>query len=237
MNSTFIPSTPQKRRHLSRDERLQIHALRMAGQCYEGIAKQLQVTKRQVQYTILNHRRSPKKRSGRPSALGKEQIDELVLFVTSSSAARRMTYFELSLIVFPNWKVSDRVIKGALYKRGYERRIARTKPVLTEERKRARLSFAELHRSWTLEQWSHVLWTDETWITGRFHSGTWITRKVRIEISHVCYPLIQFCSVMRHTPRTVSCHLNHVRAAGCSGDLFGEMRKGLFYSGKKIGGL
>lgn len=184
MNTT-TPSTPQKKRHLSRDERLQIHTLHKAGLCYENIAKQLQVTKRQVQYAILNRRTSPKKRSGRPSALSEEQVDELVLFVTSSSAARRMTYFELCHIAFPNWNVSDRVIKRALNRRGYERRMARPKPALTEERKQARLDFAERHCSWTVEQWSKVLWTDETWVTGSFHSGTWVTRKVSIEIFYL----------------------------------------------------
>ena len=142
------------------------------------------MTKRQVQHTIRNHLTPPKKRSGRPSALNEEQVDELVLFVTSS-ATRRMTYLDLSRIAFPNWNVSERVIKGALNRRGYERRMARPKPALTEERKQARLDFAERHCSWTVEQWSKVLWTDETWVTGSFHSGTWITRKVSIEIFYL----------------------------------------------------
>ena len=180
MNSTTTPSTPQKKRHLTRDERLQVHTLHKAGLCYESIAKQLRVTKRQFQYAILNHRRSPKKRSGRPSTLSEEQVNELVLFVTSSSASRRMTYFELSQIAFPNWNVSERVIKCALNRRRHERRMVRPKPVLTEERKKLRLDFAERHCSWILEQWSKKLWTDETWVTGSFHSSTWITRKVRI---------------------------------------------------------
>ena len=237
MNSAITPSTPQKKKHLSRDEKLQIYTLHKAGLCQEKIAKQLQVTKRQVQYTIRNHLTSPKKRSGRPSALNEEQVDELVLFVTSSSATRRMTYLDFSHIAFPNWNVSERVIKGALNRRGYERRIARPKPALTEERKQARLDFAERYCSWTLEQWSKILWTDETWVTGSFHSGTWITRKVRIEISYLYSAFTKINSVMKHTPMTVSCHLHHERAAGCSGDLFRGMKKGHSFSGKKNGGL
>ena len=156
MDSAITPSTPQIKKHLSQDQKLQIHTLNKAGLCQEKIAKQLQVTKRQVQYTIRNHLLSPKKRSGRPSALSEEQLDEFVLFVTSSSATRRMTYLELSCIAFPNWNISERVIKGALNRRGYERRMARHKPPLTEERKQARLDFAERHYFWTLEQWSLI---------------------------------------------------------------------------------
>ena len=123
MISTITPLTSQKKRHLPRDERLQVYTLIKAGLLYESIAKQLRVAKRQVQYAILSHRWSPKKRSGRPSALSEEHVDELVLFVTSSSASRCMTYFELSQTAFPNWNVSERVIKCALNRRGYERRM------------------------------------------------------------------------------------------------------------------
>lgn len=186
MNSSLTPSTPQHRRHLSRDERIKIHALREVGLTYERIASELRITKRQVQYAILNHVTSPKKRTGRPPALREQQVDELESFVTSSSIARRMSYFELAKNVFSHWNVSERVIKLALNKRGYERRMARPKPALTEKRKRARLEWAESHRSWTIEQWSQILWTDETWVTGGKHTVTWITRKVSNKICDVC---------------------------------------------------
>ena len=133
------------------------------------------MTKRQVQYIAQNRNCSPKKRSRRLLVFSEEQVDELVLSVTPWSAVRRVTYFELFHIAFPNWNFSERVIKDALERQGYEWRMARFKPVLTEERNQARLDFAEWHCSWTLKHWSQVLWTDKMWVTGSFHSGIRIT--------------------------------------------------------------
>ena len=64
------PSTPTHRKQLTRDQRIQIIALHNHGLSQVSIAKELQVTRNQVQYTLS-------KRSGRLMVMTEDQIDEL----------------------------------------------------------------------------------------------------------------------------------------------------------------
>ena len=112
-----------------------------------------------------------------------DQIDQLDVFVTSSSTGRQMSYLELAREQFRHWNVSKHVVRRVLRSRGYERCIAQRKPPLTSDHMRRTKLWAEEHRNWTIEEWGRVLWTDETWVNGQRHSNTWVTRKVSNEIS------------------------------------------------------
>ncbi|KAI1003438.1 hypothetical protein K3495_g4768 [Podosphaera aphanis] len=125
---TNLPSTPRCRKQLTRDQRLQVHALRDNGLSYSSIAKELQISKRQVQYTLEKGSLTPTKRSGRPPVLSREQVDELERFVTSSRTAGEMSHFELAHFQFRSWNVSERVIRKALHSRGHNRRATRANP-------------------------------------------------------------------------------------------------------------
>ncbi|KAI0995682.1 hypothetical protein K3495_g12497 [Podosphaera aphanis] len=120
----------------------------------------------------------PKKSSDRSLVLSSEQVDEIEAFVVSSPEHRQLTCFELAYAHFSHFGVSEKVIQGAISRRGYARRIAASKPPLSAENKKKRLEFATQHLHWNTEGRMRVLWIDETWVTGGRHSRIWITRKV-----------------------------------------------------------
>jgi ketohexokinase/beta-glucosidase len=97
-----------------------------------------------------------------------------------------MTYKRLAKEAFPEWDVSEWAIRGALRSRGYNRRVARAKPPLTDVNKQARLRWAQAHVDWTPQQWESILWSDETWITGGRHRRQLVTRRPGEELDPTC---------------------------------------------------
>jgi transposase len=183
---TPTPSTPPHHRYLSRDERLQVQTLHLAGHTQTFIANLLGITRRQVSYAIASERVTPKKRHGRPSSLTDAQVDELEAYIRTSRASRQMSYLALAEGPFQAWGVGEYVIRHALRGRGYARYIAYAKPPLSEENKRLRLKWAEAHKNWSREQWWNILWSDETWVTGGRHRKVYVTRKRGEELDNTC---------------------------------------------------
>jgi hypothetical protein len=99
--TTMLPSTP-KRRQLTRDERLRIQTLREGGWEIDVTHAHLRptinnLTMHQVEHACRFTRPTPRKRSGRPELLNKNQKTELIAFVRTSKISRRLTYFELAV--------------------------------------------------------------------------------------------------------------------------------------------
>lgn len=89
-----------------------------------------------------------------------------------------MSFLELALH-FRRWSAGEYAIRNALRKRGYERRLPRSCPPLSENHRAVRMMWSEHHLNWR-QEWSRVLWSDETWIDdGRIMSG-YVTRKVSL---------------------------------------------------------
>ena len=59
-------------------------------------------------------------------------------------------------------EVSQSTVSRVLHSGGLFGRVARKKPLLKQNHKKARLQFARAHINDTPEQWSKVLWSDET---------------------------------------------------------------------------
>ena len=127
---------------MTRDQRLEIHTLRELKWTYPKIATHIGISTRQAEYAAKQPL-TPKKKKGRPPLLDTPKQKELVDYVSSSSKTRRMPYPEIPRRL--DWTVCGATIRNALNKEGFHRRIARVKPVLTEENKKARLNWAREH--------------------------------------------------------------------------------------------
>lgn len=114
-----------------------------------------------------------------------KQEEELVEYVRGSRDTRQKTYLELSLALFEG-QFSKWVIKRALYRQGFRRRVARQKPPISETNRVKRLDFAEAHKDWTPAQWAAILWTDETWVNGGTHRQVLVTRRAGEEWDPTC---------------------------------------------------
>ena len=78
------PSTPVRAR-LTRDQRRDILLMRRLGKTYQEIATFLGVSQRAVQYTCEKQTATPQHhKAGRPPKLNKNEVDQVVEFVTSS---------------------------------------------------------------------------------------------------------------------------------------------------------
>jgi transposase len=177
------PQRPKRHTYTTRDQRLQAITLDRTGMTARQIARELNITRRQVQYA-KDHPPTPEKRSGRPSVLTSEEVDEIEAWVCSSKEARRTRWDGIPQAL--GLDHSHYTIRRALRKRGFCRRVARRKPPISEVNRLARLAWAEEHVNWTREQWSKVLWTDETWQNGSRHTKMWVTRRTGEEYDPTC---------------------------------------------------
>lgn len=183
--------------HLTRDERRDILLMASLHHTEEEIAAYLsdrygkQITLRQISYTLQTEKATPRKPTGRPAKLTREQGDVLEAYVTTSHETRRMSYEMLARnLQFPN--IGRDAIRRELNRRGYSRRIALRKPPLDERTKVIRLEWAREHLHWSEEQWWKILWSDETWVTGGTHRKVWITRRPGEELHpHCIIPKVQ----------------------------------------------
>lgn len=174
------------RKQLTTEQRQRIRTLHFDARMTNGeIASITGATPDQIRYTIRAESAAVAHRSGRPRVLTPEQEAELVEFVCASRKNRRMTFLQLSLVLFAGifgvW-----AIKHALYRLGFRRRVARRKPPITEENRVKRLNWALEHVNWTPEQWAKILWTDETWIVGGPHRKQYVTRREGEEWDDTC---------------------------------------------------
>jgi ketohexokinase/beta-glucosidase len=97
-----------------------------------------------------------------------------------------MTFYELAIGPFAHFNVGEKAIRHCLELRGYKRRVALSKPPLTEKHKEDRLRWAIEHANWSFEQWCAILWSDETWVSGGRHTKTYVTRKKGEAYNETC---------------------------------------------------
>ena len=94
----------------------------LAIQCY-STTYWIQI--RQIEYA-LKHRATPKKSSGRPQLPTHAHVEELVEFVCASRKNGRMSHKQLAFTL--EFNVTEDIIRRALDREGFHRRLAMRKP-------------------------------------------------------------------------------------------------------------
>ena len=101
------------RKHLTRDQCIEIRALRRLGLTLQNISDKLGFTIRQAQLACARETENPMSRKGPLPQLSAEQVDELEAFVQGSPENRQMCYLELAMGPFSHWRCSERLISNA----------------------------------------------------------------------------------------------------------------------------
>jgi hypothetical protein len=173
-------------KQLTTEERQRVRTLYFDGYLSQALIKERTgYTAAQIRTAIRADSATAGRSTGRPRVMTPEQEEELVSYVCTSKKTRRMGFLELSMVLF-NGIFGMWLIKHALYRLGFYRRVARRKPPLSEKNKELRKAWAEEHKDWTLEQWATILWTDETWVTGGPHRRQYVTRRKGEEWDPTC---------------------------------------------------
>ena len=75
--------------------------------------------------------------------------------------------------------VCPQTIRNLLKKNEFKAATKKKKPLLSARHRKARLSFAQKYKEWTVEDWKRVVWSDETKVN-RFGSDgkEWVWKKV-----------------------------------------------------------
>lgn len=98
-------------------------------------------------------------RSGRPSKVTPHICRRLVRLVKKN---RRLPFPEVAKLLTP--KVCGRTVSRVLAKEGIHRRKARLAPYLKKEHKEKRMGWARPFKSWTMEEFRHIIFSDECYI-------------------------------------------------------------------------
>ncbi|KAI5706979.1 hypothetical protein M8J75_013076 [Diaphorina citri] len=154
-----------KTREIPIQTRGEIIGLHKANVSNRQIANKLRISRRTVDNivkkfkdhdTVLN-----KKRSGRPKVTTSREDLKIKI---CSLRNRQLTAPQITADFNQgrDKSVSVSTIKRRLQKSGLNGRIAVSKPLLRPINKKKRLSWAQNHKDWTIDQWKKVLWSDES---------------------------------------------------------------------------
>jgi transposase len=149
------------------------------------ISARTSFTKAQIKRVLRTGQAERQAGSGRKPFMPPEDQQALEEYITSSREARRQNYHELAATLFEG-RYGWSCIRETLYRLGFNRRVARRKPPLSEVNRTKRLAFAHAHAAWTKLQWDSILWTDETWVTGGTHRPVYVTRRRGEEYNDTC---------------------------------------------------
>ena len=167
-------SEKKMRKELSNQDRSKIIRLRDIALSFHDISSTLEVpltTVKDAFYHFLEYDSTiDKRRSGRPPIFSERDLRELLRLI---EANRRISIRDIQ----KGWptKVSARTIQRMVHSLGLRSCVARKKPFLSENHKKARLQWARERRDCGIQKWNKVIWTDESSVEiGKF------SRQVRI---------------------------------------------------------
>ena len=162
------------RRRLSDVDRGGAIALHQQGIAVREIARRFRVSHSVIQRLIERWRNTGTVRErqgrGRPRATTRQQ-DRLVRLSCLRDRTASAQTLRAELRNASNVDVSGQTIRNRLREAGLRSRRPAVRVPLTQNHRNHRMTWATLHRRWTLNQWSRVLFTDESRFTLRFNDG------------------------------------------------------------------
>lgn len=150
----------------------------------EAIATTMGLPRTTIQSVIRSQVEAPKKQTGRKPAITGEIRERLVARATLDAAHRRMTYKEIAQL--EGVQACRKALVAAFKVESYGRRVATSKPLLTEAQKQVRLAWAIEHLSWTPEQWACVVWTDKCSLSTEGFGKVYVTRRPEEKYNDSC---------------------------------------------------
>ena len=163
--------------HLSERERTEILTLYHRAKWNQSqIARQLRLARTTVRLCITEGNYTPRKPQGRPPMLTVRRRMKLIKRATQDGYHRRLSY--QSIAALEGIQACRRTLTRAFIQAGYNRRVAKKKPLLTDKHQTDRLAWARKHEHWDFDMWKRVLWTDEASFTTGGFGIVYITRQV-----------------------------------------------------------
>ncbi|GLB45817.1 putative DDE superfamily endonuclease [Lyophyllum shimeji] len=116
---------------------------------------------------------STRKRTGRPKKLSE---GDKRLLIRTARKERRVPFRELANSL--QLQVSASTVRRTFAEAGYHRRVARKRPYLRKDQRKARMYWVKLYRPLGITGWALVSFSDECYIYLDDHRGrVWITRR------------------------------------------------------------
>lgn len=150
----------------------------------EAIAMTMGLPRTTVQSVLRSGVEAPTKQAGRKPAITAKLRERLVARATLDAAHRRMTYKEIARL--EGVQAGRKALMAAFKMESYGRRVATSKPLLTEAQKQVRLAWAIEHLSWKPEQWARVVWTDECSFSTQGFGKVYVTRRPEEKYDDSC---------------------------------------------------
>jgi hypothetical protein len=125
-----------------------------------------------------------RRQAGRKPAITDKVRERLVARATLDDAHRRMTYKEIACL--EGVDAGHKALMAAFKIESYGRRVATSKPLLTEAQKQVRLAWAIEHLTWKPEQWARVVWTDECSFSTEGFGRVYVTRRPEEKYHESC---------------------------------------------------
>lgn len=176
--------------HLTSEQRYLVIHLHKAGISQRKIASEVGCSKTGVNTTIKRWLETDglEERPGRGRKRATTVRQDRTL-VRLSMGNRRLTSTDLCR----EWKesadvdVAPSTVRTRLLENGLRGCKARRKPKVNEKQRKARLTWAREHLTWTEEQWAKVLFSDESTFTIQNHAGNnYVRRRTTEEFSPQC---------------------------------------------------
>ena len=150
---------------LSREQRIQVQTLREEGISINILAERFNVDRRTIlrlgQRVRETGRTDDRPREGRPR-ISSVREDRILRRIATGDPQQVARTLRQRWQQEHNVQASTRTVARRLCEMGLPGRIAKKKPLLTQQHRRQRLQWARDHQNWTLDQWRNVLFTDET---------------------------------------------------------------------------